>query len=628
MRIKRLLQIERDVLMASLLCLLPFFANAQPMNDQADGKRYVPCMNGSGKDQIWWGYFTDDEVNKLTFDGYLGFGQATSIDAAICIPAGHPIAGGGTIKAVRFWLGDNLSNINSDVTLWISNDLPDNISKAAYTQTIARSSLSMRLNEIELTTPYRIKNDWCFIGYSFSINGPSFPIMGGGEDAEYSLYYRYTGSNWLDFYGEGYGKLAMQVLLDGVVLRSNSATPSDFGTHYVLKGTEANVPVEIINFGKEPINSISYTISTNGNVSEEKQIKLNGLKFNNSTKVNIPFPADNEAMRYDKKLTITKVNGVANEASKNSSSGSLITLSEKSTPTPVVEEFTGTWCGWCTIGYDGMEKTKETFGDQVVLIAVHNKDPMEISDYNPVSKWVSSYPNSLINRSIEAYPSAGTLNTYINQCLRDLTVGEVKAVAAWADDAKTAIEIETETKFFYTDYDGRYGIAFVLIEDGMTGTGSGWAQTNYLSGNRNYANSYPFWYNSPSSVTGVKFNHVAVAAWEIAAGVDGSVSYDITAGDIQKFSYKVNINSKNIIQDKSKIKIAALLIDRASGGAIINACETAILDYDPSAIEGIHASDIKETERYTLDGRKVNAPFPGLNIIKMSDGSIRKVIVK
>ena len=32
--------------------------------------------------------------------------------------------------------------------------------------------------------------------------------------------------------------------------------------------------------------------------------------------------------------------------------------------------------------------------------------------------------------------------------------------------------------------------------------------------------------------------------------------------------------------------------------------------------------------RYTLDGRKMSAPHKGLNIMKMSDGTIRKVMVK
>lgn len=579
--------------------------------------------------QLWWGYFTDSDAKSLSFDGYLGYSQATTFDAAIRIPAGHPIAGNGTIKSVRFWLGDDISSINSNLTLWISSSLPSDISSAAYKQTVPKSSLKGRLNEIELTTPYNINNKTCYIGYSFSIKSSSYPIMGGGEDEENAWFFRVTGTDWMDFCGDGYGygKLAMQVLLEGITISGNSVTPSDFGTNYVLMGSKLNVPVKISNYGSEVINSIAYTITTNGSVSEEQTCKVNSLTFNNSETVNIPFSADNDTRKYAKTLTITKVNGVANEAERKSSEGSLITISEKPVSTPVVEEFTGTWCGWCTIGYDGMEKAKATFGDKAVLIAVHSGDVMEISDYAPIASRASSYPSSIINRSIDTYPSEGNLKYYINQCLNDITVGEINAKATWANIGKKSIKIDTETKFVYTDDNGQYGIAYVLIEDGLTGTGSGWAQSNYLSGNGSYAADYPFWYSAGSKVAGLEFNHVAVAAWSIANGVDGSVKSAIQAGEIQTFSKTVDITSKSLIQDISRLKVVALLIDRTTGN-IVNASETAIREFGPDAIDEISASAAQELERYTLDGRKIAAPQTGVNLVKMSDGTVRKVFVK
>lgn len=552
-----------ETILVSLLCFLPLCTKAA-----------TPIKHVGGE-QIWWGYFTDKDAENLSYEGYLGYSQATTINTAICIPAGHPIAGGGTVKAVRFWLGDDISAISSDVTLWISGSLPDNVSSAAYTQTIAKSSLKTRLNEIELTTPYSINNGKCYIGYSFDINARSYPVMGGGEDMENSWFYHITGRSWEDFYGEGYGKLALQLQLEGVSLSSNSATPSDFGTYYVQKGSQTYIPVKIFNYGKETISKISYTITTNGIASAEQTCSVNSLAFNNSTTVNIPFPADNDTRRCEKILTITKVNGVANEASDNSSTGSLITISEMLTPTPVVEEFTGTWCGWCPLGFDGMEKAHETFGDKAVLIAVHSSDPMETSDYDPIANRASSYPSSLINRSIDAYPSASTLKAAINNCMGNVTVGEIKAKAVWSDEAKTKIKISTDTKFAYSEDNGQYGVALVLIEDGMSGTGSNWAQANNLSQNSSYASSLPFWYNAAQRVTGLEFNHVAVAAWDIQNGADGSVKSAFTAGETMKYSKEIDISSKSIIQDKSKLKVAVLLIDRTTGN-IVNASQTAI----------------------------------------------------
>lgn len=46
---------------------------------------------------------------------------------------------------------------------------------------------------------------------------------------------------------------------------------------------------------------------------------------------------------------------------------------------------------------------------------------------------------------------------------------------------------------------------------------------------------------------------------------------------------------------------------------------------DIDAVEGVEA---EETGRYTLDGKMLNAPQRGINIIRMSDGTIKKVIVR
>jgi hypothetical protein len=45
-------------------------------------------------------------------------------------------------------------------------------------------------------------------------------------------------------------------------------------------------------------------------------------------------------------------------------------------------------------------------------------------------------------------------------------------------------------------------------------------------------------------------------------------------------------------------------------------------------IEAVRLGDVKEISRYTLNGSKLESPQRGINIIKMSDGTAKKVIVK
>jgi len=581
----------------------------------------APITPGEG--QIWWGYMSESDLG--TSDG-IGIGQSNvPFLAGICIPANHELIGGSTIKAVRVYVREGLANTMKDVSVWVSKTLPASLDAADYVQSV--SSLADGANDIELTTPFAVDNQAFYIGYAVTSSN-NYPIMCcGTEDVPNAFLICAPGNmDWDDLYGYGFGKLAFQIFADGVSLADNSATPFDFGTAYVLKGETTSVPVKITNNGKNDITSISYTITTGSSTTEEATVTVDNLPFNSSAEVSIPFAADDEAKKYIKTVTITKVNGEANEATHYSAQGAVITITEKPVPVPVVEEFTGTWCGWCVYGFTGMEKTHETFGDKVVLIAAHNSDPMEITDYNPIMSRVSGFPSSFINRVIDAYPSASTLNYYLNAILESITIADIQASAMWTSDDKTEISIDTKTKFVYSDDNGQFGIAYVLIEDGMSGTGSNWAQANYLSGGSGDPDM-EFWYNSGSKVSGLEFNHVAVGAWDIEHGVIGSVNSTINAGEVQNYNFKADITSKSVIQDKSKLKVATLLIDQSTG-TIVNAAQATILDYDPSSVSGIRNATTTEAARYTLDGCQVTAPQRGLNIIRLSDGTVKKIMVK
>lgn len=49
---------------------------------------------------------------------------------------------------------------------------------------------------------------------------------------------------------------------------------------------------------------------------------------------------------------------------------------------------------------------------------------------------------------------------------------------------------------------------------------------------------------------------------------------------------------------------------------------------EATGIETVEGAKAEETGRYTLDGKMLNAPQRGINIIRMSDGTIKKVIVR
>ena len=53
-----------------------------------------------------------------------------------------------------------------------------------------------------------------------------------------------------------------------------------------------------------------------------------------------------------------------------------------------------------------------------------------------------------------------------------------------------------------------------------------------------------------------------------------------------------------------------------------------IVEFDPTGINNVITSnDAKELSRYSVNGQRLSAPSKGLNIVKYSDGSVKKVVV-
>ena len=396
-----------------------------------------------------------------------------------------------------------------------------------------------------------------------------------------------------------------------------SAYPSDFGANLVMKGKTVDVPVTITNTGSKDITSILYILTSDGETDRQQQVKLSTpIKSGESGQITITFKASSEARKSVKTITISRLNMLANKSEQQTATGSIITLEEKPVVTPLVEEFTGTWCGWCPVGFDGMERAHEEFGNRAVLIAIHNGDVMQAEEFQNLVKRVKGFPSAIIDRKEgDFYPAASDLKKQINNEIKDrVAAGTIEVNASWTSKAKTAIKITTKTKFVYADDNANYAIGYALTEDGMKGSGSDWAQNNNLSQNPSFKN-IDFWYNAPSRVTGVEFNHVGVAAWGLEEGINGSVSRSFQKDEELFYSYTANISGKKLIQNKNKLNVIALLINRTTG-AIVNAAETTAIDDYTTAIEDIEDS-VKNTDNtvYDLSGRKVQKPQKGIYII-------------
>ncbi len=355
----------------------------------------------------------------------------------------------------------------------------------------------------------------------------------------------------------------------------------DFGKQYAGLNNQVNVPIYVVGGSIDPITSIDYTITTGSKVFDGHLELDDPITYMMTAQVLVPFNADATVGEQEKKLTITKINGQKNESTENSASGTLVTVKRKPKFVPLVEEATGTWCGWCPRGAVGLKLLNKSYGNDVVTVAVHSNDPMELPEY---SLNVAGFPSCTINRGVVIDPYFGSsdapfgIKYDIEAAQREYTIGEISLEAAWKDESQTAINVTTTTTFVEDVASSPYQIGFILLEDKQTGTGSSWAQSNYYSNTANNDPNLKSIVNSPSKIAGMKYDHVPVAVWQHNAGIEGSLPATITSETPMSYSYTLDIAGNDRIQNKAKLTVVAVLVNKETN-AVIN---TAKFSFSPA----------------------------------------------
>ena len=85
----------------------------------------------------------------------------------------------------------------------------------------------------------------------------------------------------------------------------------------------------------------------------------------------------------------------------------------------------------------------------------------------------------------------------------------------------------------------------------------------------------------------------------------------------------MDISANKLIQNKSNLSLAALLINR-NHGRIVNAAQVKLSN--ETGINGVNTENVVETANYNIGGVRTSGKAKGLNIVRMSNGKVVKVI--
>ena len=387
----------------------------------------------------------------------------------------------------------------------------------------------------------------------------------------------------------------------------------------------------VSNYGRTLVRNFDYTLSFNGQEIESKHYVLpQALNRYDDTTIEVDVPPYTELGENDLIFTITKVNGERNNATINYASLPRVTVTKVPHRKVVVEEYTGMWCGFCPRGIALMENLAHKYGEDFIGIAIHTggrADPLTCTDYAWKATDYRSRPSLDMNRNLLlGYFKAQTEFEEERSKGADMDV-EVSAV--W-DKEKNNITVTPSVTFCVNRDEAPYGFAYVLTEDSMSNPN--WVQYNNYSGStddRGITKEFDYFIDAPRDIRNLENNFVAIAAEGVKALLTGYIKTPIKADEPQSHTYIFrNISNKKIIQDKSKLKVCVLLINKTTG-RIENAAKCTISEPNTTAISSLSQREgqVVETARYTLDGRRITTPQKGVNIVKYSDGRVSKEVV-
>lgn len=511
-----------------------------------------------------------------------------------------------------------------------------------------KSSAKAGWNEVSLANPVTLDFSnvaAILLGFEYvqtTSNTSGYPLSLVIEDMICPTYiYGNLGSSglaWYDLGTEDYGSLSVQAVVESDEFPEHAIKPVDFGSHNLVAGASNDVTVKFVNLGTG-VQNFDYTVAFDGVAGEEQHINLakplNSVGGSFTQKVTLVAP---EALgEHDVVLTVTKVNGVDNQATDKDAVGKVLTLSKALPRGLVVEEFTGTGCGWCPRGLVGMGKMREAYGNNFIGIGIHQynaSDAMYNSEYANLG--FSGAPSCTVNRKGIVDPYYGSGDDILDDAAAEMAVLPeigVTVTGKWNDD-KTEVEATATIEPLVS---GNYEIAYVLIADKLQGTTNAWKQNNYYS--KSYASQTGMTKNQLpddlkflwdlGSTYSPEFDDVMIGSSYIGTKNDAKLGA-VTGGEIVTQSYTVYMPMKASLYnaiDPDKVAVCALIIN-AETGAIANAAKFYLSETEGIAEQHADRRNLTETARYNAAGQQIFAPQKGLNIVQLSDGSVQKIMVK
>lgn len=537
--------------------------------------------------------------------------------------------GGNAVTAFTFYTGINGQSRYNQVqnyTIFITYDLEE---EPVYTQEyVTKETTAYAFNKVELDTPFMIEADKTFyIGMRYKLTSPNdytFVADGiwHGDDYSGGWLATYAGekATWTNV-ADQIGFLTLGVSIAGTNMPNNLVSVPLLSTQPVVAaGQPFSFDIYVMNNGAENVKSfdLEYQIGNDPVVTQSYSYSGAGLPFQYYDYLIVDDAVYNEASSDDVtiRFTVTNVNGVENQDPDKTGTTTFICIPEGSgyQKQVVVEELTGSWCGYCPIGIVAMEKIREDFPDGgLIPVCVHVDDEMTATSWANVASMSSSVPSSFLNRQTQVYPQYESIIEAYNTLKTIPALGKVELTAEPLEGSKNKIHFSATTEFLFDmdDAADRYRLCFALTRDNV----GPYDQTNYYSGEDVDCGG---WENEAEEVSTI-YNDVAYMLTTYA-GIAGSIPASVTAGTQYTYERDVQISSSVSADDLHAIVYLLDLqrgtIENAATVKKVSGIDTIIADSENNA----------PVEYFNLQGIRISKPENGLYIRRQGNTATKVYI--
>ena len=340
---------------------------------------------------------------------------------------------------------------------------------------------------------------------------------------------------------------------------------------YGASGSNVTMTGKVSNYGSSALTSYNLKYQVNGGTVVSQAVTGNIASYGTATVTfSTPYTIPGTSA-YNVKAWV-EATGDANHTN-DSATTTINGVSFMPKKRVVVEEATGTWCGWCVRGIVYMDSLWTAHPDDVSLVAVHNQDPMMISAYDAkvtATPGFSGFPGVVVDRREVKDPS--DLFTVWNTERNYFGFADVTLGTATFSGNNLTVPVNVKPAI---NLSGDYRLALVVTEDRVHNTSGGtWDQHNYYSTqsqNLPLSNSEYNFQQLPATIPSAQMYYDFVArSITNVSGDASSLPATMTAGTTYNKTYTVPVDAS---WSKSKMRAVVMLI-RNSDGAILNSANT------------------------------------------------------